>query len=108
MQGWETTVTLSPPLAEELRFWLSNLQAFNGYCIKQKCNFAKIVIFTDASDTGFGGGIITNWISSSPGYVVLEFWGAKQLYIPRIEGYSLHTAGLASLFATQESQSFLW
>ena len=28
---------------------------FNGYSIKPKCNFAKIVIFNDASDTGFGG-----------------------------------------------------
>ena len=46
---------MTPSLIEELSFWFKNLQAFNGYSIRPKVNFAKININSDASETQFGG-----------------------------------------------------
>ena len=51
---WNRSFSSSAPLLEELRFWFSNIAAFNGNGIQPKfCPGA--VIFCDASDYAFGG-----------------------------------------------------
>ncbi|KAK3743496.1 hypothetical protein QZH41_011509, partial [Actinostola sp. cb2023] len=52
--GWDQVISLYPALVEELRFWLGNLDNFNGYAIRPP-PLASTVIFTDASDVAFGG-----------------------------------------------------
>ena len=50
---WDCSFSLSSPLAEELRFWFSNIEAFNGYGIQPMLTPCA-VIFCDASDYAFG------------------------------------------------------
>lgn len=52
--SWDTAISLSPALLEELRFWLFNIDYFNGFAIRPPSSTA-IIIFTDASDYAFGG-----------------------------------------------------
>ena len=51
---WNCSFSISVPLLEELRFWFSNIEGFNGYGIQPKF-FPGAVIFCDASDYAFGG-----------------------------------------------------
>ena len=51
---WDCSFSISAPWLEELRFWFSNIEAFNGYRIQPKF-FPSAVIFCDASDYAFGG-----------------------------------------------------
>ena len=53
--GWDHRLTLSPALLEELRFWLFNIDSFNGFVIRPPCSTSLTVIYTDASDFAFGG-----------------------------------------------------
>ncbi|XP_068715338.1 uncharacterized protein [Montipora foliosa] len=53
--GWDQCLTLSPALLEELRFWLFNIDSFNGFAIRPPCSTSPTVIYTDASDFAFGG-----------------------------------------------------
>ena len=41
-------------LAQEFKFWLQHVEAFNGYAIKRKLS-AMAVVYSDASGTSFGG-----------------------------------------------------
>ena len=52
--SWRGHVVVSEPLAQELKFWLHHVDAFNGYAIKRKFS-ATAIVYSDASDTGFGG-----------------------------------------------------
>ena len=53
-ESWQDVVTISEPVAQELKFWLNHVDAFNGYTIKRKFS-ATAIVFSDASDSGFGG-----------------------------------------------------
>ena len=52
--SWYNFFAPSNDTIRELRFWLKNLSDHQGYSIKHKPAFTK-VIFSDPSDTGFGG-----------------------------------------------------
>ena len=41
-------------MPQELKFWLQHVDAFNGYAIKKKFS-ATATVYSDASDTWFGG-----------------------------------------------------
>ncbi|XP_022802165.1 uncharacterized protein LOC111339716 [Stylophora pistillata] len=51
---WDHTLRFSPALLEELRFWYSNIDSFNGYSLRPPPD-SSAVIFSDASDVAFGG-----------------------------------------------------
>ena len=52
--SWDSVVQFSPGLLEELRFWFTNIDCFNGHRISEPVTTCT-VIFTDASESGFGG-----------------------------------------------------
>jgi len=53
-RSWDSVVYFSPGLREELQFWYTNIDCFNGYRINPAVTCCT-VIFTDASESGFGG-----------------------------------------------------
>ena len=53
-RSWQDHVFVSEHLAQELKFWLQHVDAFNGYAIKKKFS-ATAIVYSDASDTWFGG-----------------------------------------------------
>lgn len=53
-RSWRDYVLVTEPLSQELRFWLQHVDAFNGYPIRRKFS-ATAIVYSDASDTGFGG-----------------------------------------------------
>ena len=53
-RSWQDHVFVSEHLAQELKFWLQHVDAFNGYAIKKTFS-ATAIVYSDASDTGFGG-----------------------------------------------------
>ena len=56
--SWDATFVFSDPLMQELRFWLQNIRAFEGFPLKPTfC--ADSVLFTDASEFAFGGYVAT-------------------------------------------------
>ena len=48
------TLHFSSALLEKLRFWYCNIDSFNGYSLRPPPD-SSTVIFSDASDVGFGG-----------------------------------------------------
>jgi hypothetical protein len=56
--SWNDTVTINRCLQNELRFWCDNIDGFQGYCIKEPVATCPAV-YTDASDTGYGGYTVT-------------------------------------------------
>ena len=54
---WDGSELLSSAVREELVFWRGNLDSLNGYKIKEMHAFTKVV-YSDASDTGFGGYVV--------------------------------------------------
>ena len=51
--SWDATFVFSDPLIQELKFWLQNIRAFEGFPLKPTfC--ADSVLFTDASEFAFG------------------------------------------------------
>ena len=52
--SWSDYVSISEPLRQELKFGLQHVDAFNGYAIQRKFS-ATAIVYSDASDTGFGG-----------------------------------------------------
>ena len=56
-RSWDGPQTLCSGTREELMFWGKNLNRVNGYKIKQKHAFTK-VIYTDASEHAYGGFIL--------------------------------------------------
>ena len=56
--SWDATFVFSDPLMQELKFWLQNIRAFEGFPLKPTfC--ADSVLFTDASEFAFGGYLAT-------------------------------------------------
>lgn len=53
-RSWEDRLPLSAGVAEELSFWLRNINSFNGKVMVSKSSVVGVV-YSDASDTGFGG-----------------------------------------------------
>ena len=51
---WDCKFVLSLSLAEELRFWYLNIDAYNGFGVQLKF-IPGAVIYCDASDYAFGG-----------------------------------------------------
>ena len=56
--SWFSPLILDDETLSELHFWNSNIDSFNGYTYKPKPVTTKL-IFTDASDSGYGGFICT-------------------------------------------------
>ena len=55
---WDARFVFSDPLLQELKFWLQNIDACQGFPLTPSfC--AHAVLFTDASDLAFGGYIAT-------------------------------------------------
>ncbi|XP_022779071.1 uncharacterized protein LOC111320674 [Stylophora pistillata] len=52
--AWDHALRFSPALLEELRFWYSNIDSFNGYSLRPPLD-SSTVIFSDAIDVAFGG-----------------------------------------------------
>ena len=52
--SWDQPVHVSPDIRNELSFWLHNIDAINGKVMSPKSS-AVGVVYSDASDTGFGG-----------------------------------------------------
>ena len=51
---WSDNVFLSDPVVNELQFWAANISSLNGFPIKLRLA-PTMQIFSDASDTGYGG-----------------------------------------------------
>ena len=51
---WYQPITLTENAVNELQFWLENIQQRNGITFKPRPTTSKIM-FTDASDSGYGG-----------------------------------------------------
>ena len=66
--SWDSVVRFSPGLLEELRFWFSNISCMNGYPISAPVTSCTVV-FTDASETGYGG-----YSATIDGSVVSAMW----------------------------------
>ncbi len=54
---WSSVVTLSDEALEELKFWLANLEFFNGQPLWRSPS-AVWLVYSDASDTGYGGYLV--------------------------------------------------
>jgi hypothetical protein len=52
--SWYQHVTISEDAVSELKFWLDNIEHFNGHTFKPNITTSEI-IFSDASDSGYGG-----------------------------------------------------
>ena len=52
--SWSDRVVIAPKAKEELLFWIANIDSFNGTCLLRAPSAVRIV-YSDASDTGFGG-----------------------------------------------------
>ena len=52
--SWRDSVLVSEPIAHELKFWLRQVDAFNDYAI-HRTFYATAIVYSDASDTSFGG-----------------------------------------------------
>lgn len=51
---WDHQIFISPAIRYKLQFWLDNIDAINGRPMSPKSS-AVAVVYSDASDTGFGG-----------------------------------------------------
>ena len=51
---WDQLLFVSPEIRNELSFWQSNIDSINGKPMSPKSS-AVGVVYSDASDTGFGG-----------------------------------------------------
>lgn len=56
--SWDAIFVFSDPLMQELKFWLQNIRAFEGFPLKP-IFCADSVLFTDASEFAFGGYVAT-------------------------------------------------
>ena len=63
--SWDQPLPVSPEIHNELSFWLNNIDTFNCKIMSPK-SFAVGVVFSDASDSGFGG----YFVQCGPGFSV--------------------------------------
>ena len=54
---WDGILPTNQEVIQEMEFWANNLDAVNGYHIKEMHAYSKIV-YTDASGYGYGGYIL--------------------------------------------------
>ena len=54
---WDQLVNISPGARQELMFWFSNVNKLNGKQFAPKSSSVGVV-FSDASDSGFGGYLV--------------------------------------------------
>ena len=52
---WHQCIDIDAALADELKFWLNHVSAFNGYNISRNLATVTSVVYSDASLTGYGG-----------------------------------------------------
>ena len=52
--AWDHIFRFPPALLEELKFWFSNIESFNGYSIRPPPD-SSTVVFSNANDAAFGG-----------------------------------------------------
>ena len=52
--SWSDRVVITPEAKEELLFWIANIDSFNGRCLWRAPSAVRVV-YSDASNTGFGG-----------------------------------------------------
>ena len=71
--SWESTTHFTPALLEELRFWHTNIDCFNGYRIQSSPSSCTI-LFSDASELAFGG-----YVATLAGSVVRGMWTSDDL-----------------------------
>ena len=55
--SWYEIKTVNKYVADELKFWLSNINAYNGYTYKPR-PLTSCLLFTDAIEEGYGGFIL--------------------------------------------------
>ena len=86
--AWQDVVTISEPVAQEVKFWLNHVDAFNGYAIKRKFSATAIVLAMRVTrvsvDTPLLWGIIRVWVTGA---------NLKQPKVPHLESlrqYSLY------------------
>ena len=71
--SWESTTHFTPALLEELRFWHTNIDCFNGYRIQSSPSSCTI-LFSDAGGLAFGG-----YSATLAGSVVRGMWTSDDL-----------------------------
>lgn len=69
---WDRAVTLDARVKAELRFWLENIDAVNGYVIGDLAGYT-VTCYSDASDSGYGGYCVEH-----PETAVREPWAAAE------------------------------
>ena len=77
--SWDHPLCLSLEICNELSFWLNDVDSFNGKPMSPKSSAVGIV-YSDASDTGFGGYLVQcgqNFVSGS--WLVKEM-GTSSMY----------------------------
>lgn len=74
--SWNSKIMLSPEAVSELRFWETSVEEMNnnGTPLSQltESDVNKVVVYCDASDTGFGGHLT---LCSEGGHTDLEWYG---------------------------------
>ena len=55
--SWSDSLLIPDCVINELKFWQSNLDSYNGFSIKHQHTPSRIV-YSDASDTGYGGFVV--------------------------------------------------
>ena len=70
-QSWWDTLQLSPEAQAELSFWSSNLEKFNAQPIWHSPSAVRVV-YSDASDTGYGGYVVEHGGCISHGQWTVE------------------------------------
>ena len=69
--SWDSTHHFSAGLLEELKFWYCNIDSFNGFSIRPPIS-THIVMFSDASDTAFGGYLSSQEVAAASGMWTAE------------------------------------
>ena len=77
--AWDHTLRFSPALLEELRFWYSNIDSFNGYSLRPPPD-SSTVVFSDASDVAFGGFLVSLDGVTASGMFTSEDLGQSSTY----------------------------
>ena len=68
-----------PALLEELKFWFSNIESFNGYSFLPPPD-SSTVVFSDASDAAFGGFSVSLDGTVASGMFTIDDLGQSSTY----------------------------
>lgn len=58
--SWNSVILCSPKLMEELTFWNTNIDVLNGKKLFEQPQSFDTVVYTDASEQGYGGYVISD------------------------------------------------